>query len=242
MTQASLLRNKYDCWYRAIPDNNKIKLEPWHENALALGIDNDKKRILEVGCGSGDFSIFLSRQGAQVTAIDFSIVAIEAARKKNTAYKTNVNCIVADSQAIPFKNNSFDLIYSFECLEHVLEPRSMLHECSRVLKTNGKIILTTENYLNAMSYVLLYYKLIRRPFDSGSGVQPIENYSLFWKTKKMFLEAGFKKVNFKGSHFVFLLLPGCDPCTFVRVRFKSQLLNFILKPFPRHLVFQGTKL
>lgn len=246
MTQAISSRRKYDIWHSGPSSNNdnlnEIILDPWHRNVLTLDSVHNNKTILEVGCGRGDFSILLSKQGARVKAMDFSLAAIEVARRKNLAKKTNINFVVADAQSIPFLDNVFDLIYSFECLEHILEPQLMLNECYRALKPNGKVVLTTENYSNAFAYVFLYYKLRRIPFDSGSGTQPIENFFVFWKVKKMLLKAGFKKIDFFGSHYVFLLLPRFDPSTFVKEQYKNKLLKFIFRPLARHMVYTGIKL
>ena len=245
MTEAVSPKKLYDVWHQDFLSNhnpNEIILDPWHRNVLALDNVHKNKTILEVGCGRGDFSILLSKQGARVKAIDFSLTVIEAVHKKNLAHKTDVNFVVADAQNIPFQDNGFDLIYSFECLEHIAEPQLMLNECYRVLKPNGKIVLTTENYSNAIAYAFLYYKLRRIPFDSGSGIQPIENFFLFWKVKKMFLKAGFKKIVFFGSHYVFLLLPRFDPSTFVKEQYKNKLLKFIFRPLARHMAYTGIKL
>lgn len=242
--QTALSRKEYDIWhgnFTVNDDTDKIIIEPWHKNVFNLGIAHNNRKILEAGCGRGDFSIFLSKQGALVTAMDFSAVAIEAAYKKNLANKTDVNFIVSDIRDTAFKNSSFDLIYSFECLEHIPNPQLMLNESFRVLKPNGRIVLTTENYSNAMVYVFLYNKLIRGTYDSGSGVQPIEKFLLFWNVKKMFLKAGFKNIELFGSHYVFLMLPGYGPSTFVKEEFKNKLLKFIFKPLARHMVYSAIK-
>ncbi|MHC5831500.1 MAG: class I SAM-dependent methyltransferase, partial [Nostoc sp.] len=104
-------------------DTKIIKLEDWHKNALSLLPSLNKLKVLEIGCGVGDFAIYLANQGANVTAVDFSPIAIAMAKEKSQIQNINVQFQVADAQALPFEANTFDLILSCECLEHVPEPQ-----------------------------------------------------------------------------------------------------------------------
>ena len=92
-----------------------------------------KQRILEIGCATGYIQNALGRR---IIGIDLT----HSLLKKN---KNKVIC--ADALAIPFKNNSFDLVYSVNVLEHVPDADKMIKECKRVAKKNSKIILITPN-------------------------------------------------------------------------------------------------
>ena len=234
----------YDRWHINVhgeEDASTIKLEEWHENALQLLPPVKGLKVLEVGCGVGDFALYLSQQGAEVTAIDFSSQAIKLATEKTKVQGSNVNFMVADAQAVPFAENSFDLVVSCECLEHVPSPQLALNEMYRVLKPQSKLLLTTENYSNAILLGWLVCWLRKEPFNSGEQVQPIEHFFLFWKVKKMFIEAGFNVKTMLGSHHVFLLLPRCHPHTFVVERFKHNFMAKTLLPFARHMTFEAIK-
>ncbi|MES1221327.1 MAG: methyltransferase domain-containing protein, partial [Bacteroidota bacterium] len=148
---------------------------------------------------------------------------------------------VADAQALPFDDESFDYVFSFECLEHVPSPQKMLDEIFRVLKKGGKIYLTTENYSNAYAYYILFLKLTGKKFDSGSGAQPIENFFVYWRVKRKFKNAGFADVKVYGKQYVPLLLPGLSPSTFTIQSVKSSFLQRILKPLSRRVTFFATK-
>lgn len=90
------------------------------------------KRALDVGCREGIQSKFLEKKGYEVTSID-----IEKSYKK---------CIVVDvNKKLPFKNNYFDFVWCSEVIEHLDDPKKTIDEFRRVLKNNGKIILTTPN-------------------------------------------------------------------------------------------------
>lgn len=61
--------------------------------------------------------------------------------------------IVADAQNISIKNDTFDCIVATEVIEHLPNPKSFLKECYRILKKNGKLVLTTPNKYSIRRYV-----------------------------------------------------------------------------------------
>lgn len=87
-------------------------------------------KILDIGCNKTDLHSFMN---GEVYGTDIEI----------TNYKDNV--IKADAQYLPFKNNVFDTVFAGEVIEHLPNPYLFLHEVKRVLKKNGKFILTTPN-------------------------------------------------------------------------------------------------
>ncbi len=238
------LGDAYDKWHEGVHGNDnlmQVDLAPWHKSALSLSPSLVDLEVLEVGCGAGDFAIYLADMHANVTAVDFSPQAIEIAKKKLTAQKKNVNFRVADAQALPFKDNSFDLLFSCECLEHVPSPQLALAEFRRVLKPKGKIVLTTENYSNAMLLYWLKCWILKKPFNSGAGVQPIEHFFLYWQVKRMFNLSGFQVRNMVGWHHVFLVLPKFHPHTFVVENFQNPYSAKLFRPLARHMTFEAIK-
>ncbi|KAB8317534.1 methyltransferase domain-containing protein [Tolypothrix campylonemoides VB511288] len=236
--------SKYDMWHEQVHGSENplnIKLEDWHKNSLTLSPPLQGLKILEVGCGVGDFAIYLSDKGADVTAVDFSPKAIELARTKAESQNKQVDFQLADAQALPFEDNSFDLIFSCECLEHVPTPQLALNQMYRVLKPKGKLILTTENYSNAILLAWIVDWLRKEPFNSGEKVQPIDHFFVFWQVRRMFTQAGFQVQKMIGSHHVFLLLPRFHPHTFVVERFQNPFICGLLRPFARHMAFEAIK-
>ena len=234
----------YDKWHLTVHGQDVLtesKLEGWHIDALSLSPSLKGLDVLEVGCGAGDFAIHLSKLQSIVTAVDFSAKAIEIAQEKSKAQNQSVNFQVADAQSLPFASNSFDLIFSCECLEHVPDPQKALNEFYRVLKPSGHLILTTENYSNAMILGWIVAWLRKEPFNSGAGVQPIDHFFLYWNVRKMFLNAGFKVLQMIGWHHVFLLLPRFHPFTFVKDRFHNPAMASFFRPFARHMAFKSIK-
>jgi tocopherol O-methyltransferase len=112
-----------------------------------VGISSDSpKNILDVGCGIGGSSLYLSSKYlAKVTAITLSPVQADraTARAKAAGLSDHVQFQVADAMDMPFADDSFDLVWSLESGEHMPDKEKFLNECYRVLKPNGRLILAT---------------------------------------------------------------------------------------------------
>jgi len=89
--------------------------------------------ILDAGCGVGLSSYLLAKSGFKVTGIDISPLFISEAKKKYTN-QSKLKFIVEDVGKIPFSDQSFDAVYSYDLLEHITDPKTVLKEMSRVLK------------------------------------------------------------------------------------------------------------
>jgi len=236
----------YDTWHEAIGahDGSRDPLTlPWYRSAFTEIRDDLGGALLEVGCGRGEFAVWLAVAvpGLRITGIDFSGAAIRLARKSAVAAAQPVHFIVGDAQALPFPDNSFDWIVSCECLEHIPRPRAMATEMYRVLKPRGRFCLTTENYLNGMLLAWLRSWLSGKQFDSGSGVQPLEQFFLFFQVQKYLQDTGLVVDHTASSHYQWLLLPRVDPSRLCTREFKSGWARQAAKPFGRHFSFFGHK-
>jgi SAM-dependent methyltransferase len=100
----------------------------------------------------------------------------------------NIEWRVADIQALPWPDNSFDTAISCETIEHVPSPRTAVRELARVLRPGGKLFLTVPNYFSMLGVHRLYREFFRnqrfqeRPRDvienGDIGIQPEENVRL----------------------------------------------------------------
>lgn len=122
---------------------NQIK----QKTIRGIGIDVMEKDILEIGCGHGGISIYLSMNGARtVKAIDISNEALVTAEKikKNIEEKGCLRGEViefynAGAEKLPFPDDSFDIILTDNVLEHLTNLENCIKEFSRVLRKGGVI-------------------------------------------------------------------------------------------------------
>ncbi len=98
------------------------------------------RRVLEVGCGKGRFARIFAEEGAKVTGIDPSAALLEHARKILGA-----DFIQTSATSLPFPNETFDLVYAVEVIEHLPFLKKSIQEMFRVLKPGGILILLDRN-------------------------------------------------------------------------------------------------
>jgi ubiquinone/menaquinone biosynthesis C-methylase UbiE len=105
----------------------------------------ESKVILDVACGTGYGSYYLARRHTgEIIGIDISERAIGYAREKY--HHNNLSFVKGDAVNLPFTSNSFDMLISFETIEHLQNYEKFLFERnSRLLKRNVLFIISTSN-------------------------------------------------------------------------------------------------
>jgi SAM-dependent methyltransferase len=119
----------------------EIWYEHFHRYALAARWCVNA-RTLDAACGEGYGSAILARSAASVEAVDISEDAIAHARQRY-GQLDNVGFETADCTHLPFADNEFDRVVSFETLEHLEAQDQLLAEFRRVLKPEGCLILSS---------------------------------------------------------------------------------------------------
>jgi len=97
------------------------------------------KLVLDVGCGMGRFSDVASRWGATVVGIDLTS-AVDAAHS-NIGGRENVHLAQADVFRLPFREETFDVIFSIGVLHHTPDTRAAFDQLPRLLKPGGTIAI-----------------------------------------------------------------------------------------------------
>ena len=116
------------------------------------------QRLLEVGCGIGTDLVRFAKGGARVTGVDLAQTAIDLARKNfelNGVAPEELR--VADGEALPYHDASFDVVYAHGVIQYTADPARLIRECHRVLKPGGAAIFMVYNrvsWLNALSKVM----------------------------------------------------------------------------------------
>jgi 2-polyprenyl-3-methyl-5-hydroxy-6-metoxy-1,4-benzoquinol methylase len=102
------------------------------------------KKVLDYGCGSGYGAHFLASHGSHVTGIDISQDAIEYAEKNYVASNLSYQQVhPAEDGPLPFEDSSFDVVISFQVIEHVYDIDAYLSEIRRVLVDGGVFLCAT---------------------------------------------------------------------------------------------------
>ena len=107
-----------------------------------------RDRILEIGCGIGSVVFELSRKGHDVRGIDISGEAIEYGRKKYGDIRLEVQA----AEALPYADESFDAVLSFDLFEHIAAIDRHISEVSRVLRPGGYYLFQTPNKYSNVIY------------------------------------------------------------------------------------------
>ena len=135
------VRVGYDRW-AAVYDHDANPL-PALEEPIVRSIVGDPRglEVLDLGCGTGRHTLWLAARGAAVTGIDFSEGMLEEARRKPGAEQVRFLCHDLHTP-LPLRDDEFDLIVSGLVLEHLRELDGFFREIKRVLKTDGRAVVS----------------------------------------------------------------------------------------------------
>lgn len=143
--------------------------ESIYAESVALLQDEPRGLFLDCPCGSGHTSEMLNKIGFKVYAGDI----MELKQKSDDIKFDKIDL----NFALPYKNCFFDYICCLEGIEHIENPHQIICEFNRILKPNGKLIISTPNLLNL--YARLRYFLIGYPdwFNERLNMVKLEEIS-----------------------------------------------------------------
>jgi ubiquinone/menaquinone biosynthesis C-methylase UbiE len=101
--------------------------------------------ILDAGCGPGTYGMILAQEGNEVIGSDISAESVKAAKDRAHNKGVNFSSVVADSEKLPFKGNSFDVCFCGWTLHHFPDINAAVSECARILKPGGRIAIVEPN-------------------------------------------------------------------------------------------------
>ena len=127
-----------------------IWYEHWHRYCFAAPIARGK-RVVDAACGEGYGSALLAREAASVVGVDIGGEAIAHASARYRGPR--LHFVQGSVTALPLRDATFDVVVSFETIEHLSAQREMLAEFRRVLTSDGVLVLSSPN----------------RPIYSGDG-------------------------------------------------------------------------
>ncbi len=123
--------------------------------------------ILDLGCGAGRFSLGIAKLGFNVTGIDITPDAINAAFEKSKSLNLkNVKFLVGDMTKLPFEDNAFDYVFcprfSINAVATFSQRKKAIQEMIRVVKDSGVVFIESFNKLYLGKGPILFFKNIIR--------------------------------------------------------------------------------
>jgi len=131
---------------RVVPGKTPETIYDEHIYRYVFAADLTKNKVvLDVACGTGYGVDYMAKEGAkQVVGVDISPEAVSYGWERyGRNRKTDFVC--ADGLKLPFLDNSFDTVVSFETIEHIKQYSKFLAECRRVLRQDGLLVCSTPN-------------------------------------------------------------------------------------------------
>ncbi|MBI2596280.1 class I SAM-dependent methyltransferase [Candidatus Daviesbacteria bacterium] len=141
--------------FNSLPQNNSYK-KVFEFLTIKKGL-----KILDVGCSSGEFLYMAKKIGLEGYGVEVNKITAMAAKKNGLKVK---NCTLEQAK---FKTGFFGYIFLGDVIEHLVNPASMIRECKRILKRNGKLVIITPNldcFWANLTYFL--YKTFHIPWSS----------------------------------------------------------------------------
>lgn len=164
------------------------KLEKWFGFVGArLDPVRPGARALDAGCGTGTVSKFLARRGHAVVALDgFEIPLrhVERLVPEACAVQADLN------GPLPFPDGSFDLVVSYEVIEHLENPQVFVDEAYRLLRPGGQLVIKCPNRLD---WYRLADPLLGKVWYADEDATHLHYFDPF-QVKRFCRRAGFQKV------------------------------------------------
>lgn len=215
--------------------NNNLR-SYYEEKLISLGLnelETSDLSCLDIGCGHGVTTIFLSEHFKKVIGVDFSRSALMTAKNLLRVKKKIAHLAVSDVETLPFKNNSVDIVFFKDLLHHVPDPIIALNEMRRVARSY--VVGIEPNSLS------LQMRLIAYKYEHERGMLEMNSKHL----RRIFNSSGFRNVSLQ--HFGFfphhLRIPesiGTFLLPILRY-FEDTLIKTPLKYFSNYLIVCGVK-
>ena len=127
---------------RIVPDETEPGIVALHLKRYAFARRFcSGKAVLDAACGVGYGTAFLAEAARRVVGVDRDADAIEYARDRYA--RPNVDFVTQDLAALDFRDGEFDVVCSFETIEHLDEPERFLAHAARLLRPDGVLVVST---------------------------------------------------------------------------------------------------
>ncbi|MGH2835010.1 MAG: class I SAM-dependent methyltransferase [Solirubrobacteraceae bacterium] len=196
----SRTRNYHDAVWEQVPQpsvpahaalRERFLLERVRREAERIGA---APRVLDMGCGEGQFAAELAQAGAEVLAVDVAGEAVRRALRRHP--QLDVRLVEPEAQ-LPSADASFDVVWAGETIEHVVDTAAWLSELRRVLRSGGVLLLSTPDH---GPLTRLRLGLDRRAFEAR--FQPRSDHLRFYTRqalRELLRDYRFEDVEVRGA-------------------------------------------
>lgn len=206
----------YDIEYFIKVEKNRYELNSWIASSYNFGSEEFKGiSLLEVGYGQGTDLVQFAKSGAICTGIDYTPKHFELAKLNFQLRGLEADLHLGDAANLPFKDNSFDRVYSTGVLHHTPDIKKCIEEVYRVLKPGGVFVMSLYHKNSLFHYYkkvfidgILKLKLLTLGYmgvmatleegADGKSIKPLVNVYNESSLKPMLSK--FKKTDFKIRH------------------------------------------
>ena len=179
----------------------KVRAERRAKLLIEAGNINAGSLTLEVGCGTGLFTEYVSRSGAGITACELAGQLLELARKRS--YASQVVFIKADAAELgPEHNGRYDVVWGSSVLHH-LDLKRFLPRAMGLIKPGGVFVFAEPNMMNPQIWLERNVAVVRRI----AGASPDETAFYRWRISEMLVNQGFVNVSVRPHEFLHPAIP-----------------------------------
>lgn len=134
------------------------RTKAWRRSVVATIAPHSGMRILDCAAGTGSSTAPLASSGALAVASDFSLGMLEAGARR----QPKLPFIAADNLALPFADNSFDLLTISFGLRNVADMKKALTEAYRVVKPGGRLVVCEFSHPTNRAFRYIYFRYLMR--------------------------------------------------------------------------------
>lgn len=192
MNNSGLIKKHYEEYWQ----DKEEKFGSYVRNKILLKLFSKGEKVLDLGCGDGAVGEALQKKlGVEVTGMDISRSALEMAKKRG------IKTILGSSEEkLPFNDQTFNAVFWGDNVEHLFSPIETAKEIKRILKPNGRLIISCPN-MGYWRYRLYYLLRGRLPDTEWTGLKSWDwshirffNFSLM---EEFLNTAGFRRITRK---------------------------------------------
>ena len=211
----------------------RYRLEPYIHDFAQFSPSKDL-RVLEIGVGMGADYMQWLKAGAIATGVDLSRESIARATHRCQQAGLKPDLRIADAEALPFADATFDIVYSYGVMHHSPDTSKCIAEAFRVLKPRGAARIMLYHHASMTGLMLwVRYGLMRGQSIRQCVYKRLESpgTKTFTKDEVRSLMRGFEDVNIRQ-----VFSPGDLLLSKPSNRFKNPAYQLVWKLFPRALV------